>query len=79
MTTQVQQNRSFVKRVAAVEDIEVPAGTFQTFKIETYNLSSGALVVEQWYAPKVGWFTKTRTHSTAGAREETLISYTRND
>jgi len=53
----------------------VPAGTFESFKIETYGAESGTLFTEQWYVPNVKWFVKTRNYLPEGVREEQLTSF----
>ena len=61
--------------VAAVEDIRVPAGKFAAFKIETYETQSGELISEQWYAPEVRWFVKSKIYREEGPVEQELISF----
>ncbi len=61
--------------VAAVEKIRVPAGTFETFRIETYETESGELISEQWYAPEVRWFVKSKIYRQEGPIEQELLSY----
>ena len=70
-----QRKFAFLKNIPRAEDVTVPAGTFTTFKIETYGLENGSLLTEQWYAPKVRWFVKTRSYLAVSAREEELMSY----
>jgi len=61
--------------VASVEEIKVPAGTFEAFKTEVYSNFSGKLLSEHWYSPKVKWLVKSKTYLIEGIREEELISY----
>jgi hypothetical protein len=61
--------------IPAVEEVDVPAGTFESFKIETYGPESGTLFTEQWYVPNVKWFVKTRNYLPEGVREEQLTSF----
>jgi hypothetical protein len=61
--------------VASVEEIKVPAGTFEAFKTEVYNNFNGKLLSEHWYSPKVRWLVKSKTYLMDGVREEELISY----
>ena len=70
-----EQKFNFVKSIPRAEEITVPAGTFTTFKIETYTFERGVLVAEQWYAPKVKWLVKSRTYLALGVREEELLTY----
>jgi hypothetical protein len=57
------------------EEVKVPAGTFNAYKIEVYNARTGGLRTEYWYAPQVKWFVKSRVHNRDGIREEELLSY----
>lgn len=61
--------------VANLEEIKVPAGTFEAFKIEAHNNFTGTLHSENWYSPKVKWFVKSKTYLTNGVREEDLVSF----
>ena len=61
--------------VSNVEEVKVPAGTFEAFKIEVYGSSSGNLLEERWYSPKVKWFVKERLYLSNGVREEELVSF----
>jgi hypothetical protein len=69
------QKLAYVKVIAGVEEVKVPAGMFEALKIETYGTESGILVTEQWYAPKARWFVKTRSYLQDGVREEELASF----
>lgn len=71
-SSQTFDNRMVVSKV---EEIAVPAGTFEAFKIEWYGSYTGNLVGEYWYSPKVKWFVKERIYHADGVREEELISY----
>ena len=71
-SSQRYDNRIFVSKVEAVQ---VPAGTFETFKIEVYGAHSGNLQTEYWYSPQVKWFVRTRTYEQDGVREEELLNY----
>jgi hypothetical protein len=66
---------AYVKVIAGVEDLRVPAGNFDAFKIETYGSDSGRLVTEHWYAPTVKWFVKIRQYLQVGVREEELTKF----
>jgi len=61
--------------VAGLEEISVPAGTFESIKIDTYAVNGGALLAEHWYAPGAKWFVKTRDYLQDGVRGEELTSF----
>ena len=61
--------------VAGLEEISVPAGTFESIKINTFAVNGGALLAEHWYAPGAKWFVKTREYLQDGVREEELTSF----
>ena len=61
--------------VAGLEEISVPAGTFESVKIDTYAVTGGALLLEHWYAPSAKWFVKIRDYVQDGVREEELTSF----
>lgn len=61
--------------VAGLEDRSVPAGTFESVKIETYAPNGGVLLAERWYAPGVKWFVKIREYLQDGVHEEELTSF----
>jgi len=61
--------------VAGVEEVSVPAGTFESIKIDTYAKNGGALLAEHWYAPGANWFVKIREYLQDGVREEELASF----
>jgi hypothetical protein len=61
--------------VAKVEEVKVPAGAYEAFKIEVYGDYSGNLLSEYWYSPQVKWFVRTRNYQQGGVREEELLSY----
>jgi hypothetical protein len=48
-----------------IEQVTVPAGTFETFKVEVYT----------WYAPKAMRAVKEREYLSDGLREAELVSY----
>ena len=61
--------------VAKVEEVKVPAGIFEAFKIEHYE-SDSFLYAEYWYSPKVKWFVKIRIyHRDGSVRRRELISF----
>ena len=57
------------------EEIRVPAGTFEAFRVETYETQSGELISEQWYAPEVRWFVKSKIYREEGVVEQELMSF----
>jgi clan AA aspartic protease (TIGR02281 family) len=61
--------------VAGIEEIKVPAGTFETYRIQVFQFHTGNLLVEYWYSPAVKWFVKLRRYLIAGVREEELLSF----
>ena len=61
--------------IAKFETLQVPAGTYEAFKIEVHSSHSGNLLNEYWYSPQVKWFVKTRTYQQDGVREEELLSF----
>jgi len=74
---QEDSSRSFDHRlvVATIEEVKVPAGTFEAFKIQRYTRYSGNLLAEYWYSPKVKWLVKRRLYRRAGLVEWKLISF----
>jgi hypothetical protein len=61
--------------VAGVEEILVPAGRFEAYRIETYNFHTGELMFEQWYAPRVKWVVKSKDYRQEGVIEQELQSF----
>jgi hypothetical protein len=62
--------------VSTIEEITVPAGTFQAAKIEVYDQKSGHLVFERWYSPRAKYYVKTRAYFTQeGLIEQDLVSF----
>jgi hypothetical protein len=72
-----KSSESFEHRVVVtkLEQVKVPAGTFDAFKIEIYNARTGTLLNDYWYAPEVKWFVKSRVYNREGVREEELQSF----
>jgi hypothetical protein len=60
--------------VAKVEEVKVPAGTYEAVKVEVYSAHSGNLLSEYWYSPQVKWFVRIRSYRQDGVREEELLS-----
>jgi hypothetical protein len=61
--------------VADLEMVRVPAGTFPAFRIETYALPGGELISDQWYAPAVKWFVKSKFYREDGVIEQDLVTF----
>ena len=61
--------------ITAVEAVQVPAGVFEAFRIETYAYRTGELISEQWYSPQVKWFVKTKAYRAEGVIEQELTGY----
>ena len=62
--------------VAGVERVNVPAGAFEAFRIESYAFRTGELISEQWYAPQAKWFVKSKIYRQEGVIEQELVSFT---
>jgi hypothetical protein len=61
--------------VGDFEIIRVPAGTFPSFRVETYASPGGELISEQWYAPEVKWFVKSKFYREDGVIEQDLVAF----
>jgi hypothetical protein len=61
--------------ITGVEEVLVPAGVFQAFKIETYDSETGELIFEEWYAPSVKWYVKSKYYRDEGVIERELVSF----
>ena len=61
--------------VPKMEEVTVPAGTFETFKVEVYIPHTGKLFAEYWYSPKIKRAVKEREFLDDGLREEELIGF----
>lgn len=61
--------------VAGIEEVKVPAGVFQAFRIEIYGSFTGELMWEHWYAPQVRWLVKSRIYRQEGPVDLELVSY----
>jgi hypothetical protein len=59
-------------RVEEIEDVTVPAGTFECYRAVRYD-NSGSPVATSWYSDEVRWFVKETDHE-SGA-ETVLVSY----
>jgi hypothetical protein len=61
--------------VSRIEEMTVPAGTFQAARIEAYDPKSGRLLFERWYSPQAKYYIKTRAYVTKeGLVEQDLTS-----
>lgn len=61
--------------VANAEEMKVPAGTFESYRVEFYDNYTGKLFSEHWYSPKVKWFVKNKIYLANGVQELELLSY----
>ncbi|HEY6197689.1 MAG TPA: hypothetical protein VI231_03700 [Candidatus Binatia bacterium] len=61
--------------VGDFEVIRVPAGSFPAFRIETYASPGGELISDQWYAPAVKWFVKSKFYREDGVIEQSLAAF----
>lgn len=61
--------------VSKIEVVSTAAGTFEAFKIESYNQSDGRLLTEHWYSSVAKWFVKLKETLRDGAREDELTSF----
>ena len=61
--------------VAVLEEVRVPAGTFEAFRVETYDTQTGEMISEQWYAPRAKWFVKSIIYRDEGPLLQELMSY----
>ena len=61
--------------VPKMEDVTVPAGTFETFKVEVYIPRTGKLFAEYWYSARVKSAVKEREFLDDGLREAELIAF----
>ena len=59
--------------VSGMESVQVPAGSIQAAKIESYGYETGRLLVEYWYSPKFKWFVKSRQYRSDGLHQEELV------
>jgi hypothetical protein len=66
------EERARRHRVTGIETVEVPAGSFQAYRIIAMD-STGKTVNEYWYAPEIRWLVKERLFLAHGVRERALI------
>lgn len=77
MEPKLSFEENFLRAASNFESVEVPAGTFEVVKIDTYDFDKGTLVSEHWYSPQVRWFVKIRRYygRVPESEEEELISF----
>ena len=61
--------------VVGVEQLSVPAGTFQTIRILSSDVRTGRPVYELWYAPIVKQMVKIHEWLESGERTREMIAY----
>jgi hypothetical protein len=61
--------------VGDFEIVRVPAGSFPAFRIETYTSPGGELISDQWYAPAVKWFVKSKFYREDGVVDQSLAAF----
>jgi hypothetical protein len=61
--------------VVGTEQITVPAGSFDTYKIVSRNMKTGRQVYEMWYAPAVKQWVKIHESTDTGERKRELTAY----
>jgi hypothetical protein len=61
--------------VGDAETVRVPAGSFPALRVETYASPGGELISDQWYAPAVKWFVKSKFYREDGVVEQNLVSF----
>jgi hypothetical protein len=60
-------------RVAGLESVQVPSGTFQALRVLVTDAPTGKKVGEYWYSPETRWLVKERLYVAQGVRERELI------
>jgi hypothetical protein len=61
-------------RVAGVESVTVPAGTFYAFKVISRD-PTGHTTSEYWYSPEAKWLVKERRFLSYGVEERELLEF----
>jgi hypothetical protein len=61
--------------VGDAEMVRVPAGSFPALRLETYATPGGELISDQWYAPAVKWFVKSKFYREDGVVEQNLVGF----
>ena len=74
---QEESSRKFIYwfMVVKIEEVKVPAGMFEAFKIERYDNHTRNLREESWYSPKVKWWVRRRIYRRDGVLEYELLSF----
>jgi hypothetical protein len=66
------EDRARRHRVAGLEPIQVPAGTYEAVRVVVTD-TAGKKFGEYWYAPEARWLVKERLYTSGGVRERELI------
>jgi hypothetical protein len=66
------EERTRRHRVASVESVQVPAGTYQALRVVVAD-STGKKLSEYWYAPQTRWLIKERLYFADGVRDRELL------
>jgi hypothetical protein len=62
-------------RVESKEQITVPAGSFETFKVVERDKWTGEPTLELWWAPQLKWVARWRTHLSYGVSKSELTAF----
>jgi len=65
----------FSWEVAGTEQVTVPAGTFDTFKVISRNVKTGRSLYEMWYAPSAKQYVKIHEWTESGERTREMVAY----
>ena len=68
-------NNTYAWEVVGTEQVTVPAGSFDTYKIVSRNVKTGRQLYEMWYAPAVKQWVKIHEWTEAGERRRELTAY----
>ena len=66
------EERTRRHRVAGLESIQVPAGTYQALRVVVLD-TAGKKINEYWYSPETRWLVKERLYTPGGVRDRELI------
>lgn len=73
---QIKVDIDHIMVVSNIEKITVPAGVFDTAKVEAYDSKTGRMMAEYWYSPKTKSIVKFRSYVFVdGFREDQLIDF----
>ena len=75
LETNTKHKMDYSMTVSEISNITVLAGTFLTARVQRYSSSSGRLMSEYWYSPKVKSFVKLKGYSDIAFREDELLSF----